>query len=295
MAVAHRPDHLQVEARPLLDALRFQQLAVALERGNPRVQFGLNAADRTVVPVRRNQVVCVGVDRDLGQAAQRPAGQRIDLVDGVHLVAEEFDAQALVLRRRRKNLDDVPPHAKRPAVKIQVVALVLDLDELLQDRLAPDLHTLFQVQQHVVVHLGRAETVDARDRGHDDDVVPLEQRPRGRVPHPIDRIVDRGVLGNVGVGGGDVGLRLVVIVVADEVLHRVLGEEALELAIELGRQGLVVDHDQRGLLDALDHVRERKCLAGTGHAQQHLVRQPPAQAVHKRLDGLRLIPRRLKV
>ena len=48
----------------------------------------------------------------------------------------------------------------------------------------------------------------------------------------------------IGVGRGDVGLGLVVVVVADEVLHRVLREELLELAVELGRQGLVGGDDQ---------------------------------------------------
>src|SRR5439155_23018046 len=88
---------------------------------------------------------------------------------------------------------------------------------------------------------------------------------------------------------------LVVVVLADEVLNRVLQEEALELAIELGRQRLVVDDDQRGLLDALDHVGEGEGLAGSGHAQQNLVRQPAIDTLRERINRLRLIPRRLKI
>ena len=65
---------------------------------------------------------------------------------------------------------------------------------------------------------------------------------------PVDLFVDGGVFLDVHVGLGDVGLRLVVIVVADEVLHRVVREELLELAVELGRQGLVVGQTRVGTL-----------------------------------------------
>jgi hypothetical protein len=53
----------------------------------------------------------------------------------------------------------------------------------------------------------------------------------------VDLLVDVGVLGDVGVGARDVGLRLIVVVVADEVLDGVLGEELAELAVELGLLG----------------------------------------------------------
>ena len=48
---------------------------------------------------------------------------------------------------------------------------------------------------------------------------------------------------------GNVGLRLVVVVVADEVLDRVLGKEPAELLEELRGERLVVDHHQRRPVD----------------------------------------------
>jgi hypothetical protein len=45
------------------------------------------------------------------------------------------------------------------------------------------------------------------------------------VAEAIDLVVDRGVLLDVEVLGRDVGLGLVVVVVGDEVLDRVVGEE----------------------------------------------------------------------
>ena len=66
------------------------------------------------------------------------------------------------------------------------------------------------------------------------------------VAEPVDLVVDRGVLLDVEVLRRDVGLGLVVVVVADEVLDGVLGEELAELVAELRRQRLVVgDHQRR--------------------------------------------------
>ena len=102
-------------------------------------------------------------------------------------------------------------------------------------------------EHHPVIRLGRSEAVDARHRRDDERVAPLEQRARRGVPHPVDLFVDRRFLLDVGVGLRDVRLRLVVVVVRDEVLDGVVREEPLELLVELRRQRLVVrEHERRG-------------------------------------------------
>ena len=118
---------------------------------------------------------------------------------------------------------------------------------------------------------GIAQAVDARDRGHDQHVAAAQQRRRGRQAQPVDLLVDLRVLLDVGVGARKVGFGLVVVVVADEVLDRVVREELLELAVELGGQRLVVRHHQRRAVDSLDDLGHDVGLAGAGRAQKRLV------------------------
>jgi len=92
---------------------------------------------------------------------------------------------------------------------------------------------------------------------------------------------------------GDIGLGLVVVVVGDEVLDRVLGEELLELAVELGGQGLVVGDDQGRALDALDDIGDREGLAGACGAEEHLALEPLLDARGELVDGDGLIAGRL--
>ena len=163
----------------------------------------------------------------LVELPQRLAAQRIDLGDRLDLVAEELDAQRPLLLVGRKDLDHVAAHPEGAAVEVEVVALVLDLDQLAQQRVAVDALAALEEHQHVEVRLGRAEAVDAGDAGDDDDVVALEQRLGRRVAHLVDLVVDGRVLLDVGVGGRDVGLRLVVVVVADEVATALSGKSSL--------------------------------------------------------------------
>ncbi len=140
-----------------------------------------------------------------------------------------------------------------------------------------------------MVGLGGAQAVDAGDGGHDDYVLAVEQGACGGVAHPVNGFVDGGVFLDVEVGLGDVGLRLIIIVVADKILHRVVREELLELAVELGRQGLVGGQDQGGQVQFGHGVGDGKGLAGPGDPQQHLVGIPVPNPRHQFSDGLGLV------
>ena len=174
-------------------------------------------------------------------------------------------------------------------MKVDVVALVLDLHEPAQHLVAGKLPALLQQEHHPVVGLRRAEAVDAGDAGDDDDVAALQKRAGRRVAQLVDLLVDGRVLLDVGVRAGDVGLGLIVVVIADEILHRVFGEEGLELPVELGGQRLVVGQDEGRALHGLNDVGDREGLARAGHAEKHLVPGAFRDARHEAFDGLRLI------
>ena len=206
---------------------------------------------------RGRDVVAVGEDADEEEVGRFLAGERIELGDGFDLVAEQRDAPGGVLVVGGEELDGVAADAEGAADEAGVAALVLQLGEGAEQLALVDRLALAQVEGHGGVVLDRADAVDAGDRGDDDDVVALEQRARGRVAHAVDLLVDGRFLLDVGVGARDVGLGLVVVVVGDEVLDRVVGEEALELAVELGGEGLVGGEDERRALGARDGLRHR--------------------------------------
>ena len=201
------------------------------------------------------------------------ARERVEVRDLLHLVAEERDA----IRRlhvRRLHLDEVALHAEAAAPENGVVAHVLALDQLAQHLVAVVRLPHLEHQHALAPLLRRAEAVDARDGRDDDDVAAREERGRRREPKPRDVVVPGRVLLDVEVGLRDVRLGLEVVVVRDEVLDGVLGEELAELVAELRRERLVVRDHERGPLELLDRPRHRRRLARPGRAEDRLEAVP---------------------
>ncbi len=288
-AEAHLGEQLEIVARALLQALRLEQLVLALEHREPLGQLGADRLDRALHDLLARHVVARGVDRHALESAQHGAAEGIDLGEGLHHVAEELDADRPRLLVGGEDLHHVAPHPEGAAVEVVVAALVLHVDQLAQHDVALDPGLAVEEDEHVEVARRRAQAVDAGHARHHDDVVALEQRLGGGVAHLVDLVVDGGVLLDVGVGRGDVGLGLVVVVVADEVAHGVVGEERAELVVELRRQRLVGRDHEGGPVQVGDHVRDGEGLAAPGDAEQDLVRRPRAHALGEGGDRLRLI------
>ena len=129
-ADAGRFQHLQVEQRALLQPLRFQQAAGVVQLVEPPFQLGLDALDRLDQRRPRRDVVRVGVDLHELQLVGLLAGERIELVDRFHLVAEQVHPPGAVLVVRREDVDAVAAHPERAAREIAGGALVLRGDQV---------------------------------------------------------------------------------------------------------------------------------------------------------------------
>ena len=262
-AAAGRFHHFEIEGGALLQPLRFQQAPLVVELVEPHLQLALDRLDRLHQRRPRRHIMRVGVDLDEFELVLLVAGERIELLDILHGVAEQIHAPGAVFIVRRENVDDVAAHAERAAGEIGLRALVLQRHEIGDQLALVDALALLQRKGHRGIGLDRADTVDAGHRGDDDDVVALQQRARRRMAHAVDLLVDRGILLDVGVGARHVGFRLVVVVIGDEILDRIVGEEILELAIELRGQRLVRRQDQGRALRRLDHLGHGVGLAAS--------------------------------
>ena len=194
-----RLHHLQIESAALLQALGFEQLALALQLLEPQAEVVLDVLDRLHDRRLGGDVVGVGVEVGLLQLGRLLPGQGVDFPDALDFVAEERQAPGAVLEVGREDLDGIAPDAEGAALEADVVAPVLQLDEAAQHLLLRDLRADFEQQGHGGVGLRRSHAVDAGNRGDDDDVAALEQGPGRRVAHAVDLLVDGGFLVDVGV------------------------------------------------------------------------------------------------
>ena len=170
-----------------------------------------------------------------------------------------------------------------------VVAVVLNVDELQEQLVALDRVALFEVDHHPLVIGRRPQAVNARDASDDDDVLTAHECGRGGQAQAVDIVVDERVFFDVDVALRNVRFRLVIVVIADEIMHRIMRQKRLELLVKLSRQRLVVRQHQRRLADASDDVRGRERLARAGDAEQRLAILPGFETGDDLLDRLRLI------
>ncbi len=286
-------DHLQIEGGALIEPLRFQQFAFAMKLLKTHLEFGLDAVDRLVKRRTRRDIVAGGIDADLFQLLHLLAGQRIEFLNALDLVAEHIDAPRAVFIVRREDFDDIAAPAESAALEGLIIALVLQGHQIgaqlaFIDRLADR-----QVEGHGRIGFDRTDTIDTGDRGDNDHIIPFQNGAGGRVAHPVDLLIDRRVLLDEGIGARHIGFRLVVVVIGDEILDGIIRKEGLELAIELGGQGLVVRHDQGRTLGLLDDLGHGEGFTRSGHPQQNLIMLALGYAFQQVGDGARLIAGRL--
>ena len=287
-AKSHGLQHLKIIVHAHLQPLGLKQLALLLELLQALAQLLLDGFDG-VLHLRARRYVMGGRPNGKGLIGlQNLACYVVDLGNLFYLITPELHANR-VIRIRREDVQVVPPYTERAALQLVVVAIVLDVDKVMDHLIA--IHLLLLVREHGharVIH-GAADAVDAADRRHHDDVAPGKERAGGGMAQLLHLFVDGGVLLDERVRRGHVRFGLIIIVVADEIHHGVVGEELLQLACKLSGKRLVRRHDERGALHRLDGFRHGECFARARNAQKRLIPQPFLYALCQLLDGLRLI------
>src|SRR5258706_126790 len=258
-----------------------------------RVQLVLDRLDGRLDAVFRHHVVDGGVDEDLVLAAQELAGQRVDHVDVADLIAEEFDAIGELFVRRLQ-LNHVAANAERAALEVDIIARVLEVDQLSEHLVAIRFHAFADRQHASLVFDRRAEPENAAYRRDEQHVIAADQIARGAESKPIQIIVPTRIFLDVNVALRDVRFRLVIVVITDEVSDGVVRKEILELLVELSRESLVMADDKRRLLHARHRLRHRKGLARAGHAHERLETLALHDSRRELVNRLRLIALRLK-
>src|SRR5256885_6536545 len=294
VAVADGAHHFDIKHGALDDALGFDEFSLLLQFFFPPLEFFLNGDDGALALSLRHDVVIFGINRHafhIFLASTDCAGNRVELADYVDLIAEHFDAIGLVFIGGI-DFDDVAANAESSATEV-FAALIEAVDEAAEERFASSLLAFFEHDEHAVVGVGRTDAVNAADGGNDDDVAAFEERACGAHAEFVEFVVDGGFFFDVDVGGGDIGFRLIEIVVADEILDGIFREKVFELVIELRGEGFVVRENERGAVGAGDDAGHGKRFAGTGDAKKDLMLVTGVETAGKKIDGGRLIAARL--
>ena len=265
-AISQLPHHFHVIFRPLADALSLYQHLIVIEIFYLVLQFLPDLAQGPVHLLLGGDIVAGGVNGHMVQYPVHRTGEGVKVGDPVDLIPEELHPDGVVLIVGGVDLHRVPPHPEAVPLKGHVIPLVAVLHQTAQQLVPVPLRPLTQRDHHLGEVIRLAQAVNAGHGGHHDHVPPLQQGAGSGQPQAVDLIIGRCVLGNIGIRMRDIGLRLVVIVVGDKILHGVVREKLLEFRTKLGRQSFIVGQHQRRPLDLLNDLGHGVGLAGAGDA-----------------------------
>ena len=195
---------------------------------------------------------------------------------------------------RRKNIDHIAAHTKNPTMEIDFVALILHFDQALDDFPLPHAVTDSHGQNHFVILVAIADTVNTRNRRDNDAIAAFQQAFGRRKAHLLDMIVDRRVFLDKQITSRNIGFRLIVVVVRNEVLNRVFRKELPKLGIQLCRQRLVRCQNQRRAPGLRDDIGHGVSFPGPGYTQQGLKRKAIANSFNQLGDRIGLVACRQK-
>ena len=163
------------------------------------------------------------------------------------------------------------------------------MDKVAQNLVAVVNVALLDADHQVEVFARATQTVNAAHGSDDDDIAAGEEVCRCAQAELVDFVVDACVFFDERVRVRNVRFGLEVVVIADEVFHRVVREERLEFLVKLGGQRFVVREDERWLADILDDVCHRECFAGARHAEERLELFAVFETFSQFFNGLRLV------
>ena len=286
-------DHLQVVQRAFLKALGFEVFGLFGEELLLLFEVLLDFPHGLIGGGFAGDKQISWVNDDVVKPVQPRPRFRINGFQLLNLIAPKMYTQRVV-GVGEENINGIALDPEGSAFELRTRAAVQPADQCVEEGVAAPFLSHLQ-WNHALVKLHRvADAVDAADGGDDDDVAPAaEQRRGGAQSELFDFLVDGEVFLDVGVGRGDVRLGLVIVVVADEVLHEVVGEEFLELAVELSGEGLVVAQNQGGPSGLCDDVGHREGLAGPRDAEEGLRLGSVVDPLYQIGDSLGLIAGRL--
>ena len=230
------------------------------------------------------------VDGYVVSEAQNFTRYRVHFLDRFNLVTEKLYTDCHVAARR-ENIDCIAANPEGTALERQIVSLVLDVNQLSEHRLSVLFHARTQGQHLVFVVERATETIDAGYGSDDYYIAPFRKCRSRRVAQLFNLRIDVGILFDICVGARNIGLRLVVIIIAYEIFDCVFGEEFLEFAVKLCRKGFVVGNHQGGFVHLFDDTRHGKGLSRTGYAHQRLVARSGKDTLCQFIYCLRLVAR----
>ena len=167
----------------------------------------------------------------MAQFALNLSCQKINLRDPFNLISKKLCSDCIIFRDCRKDFQYIASYTEGSTLKIHIISIVLNLNQLRNDLIPVLDHTWPQRDHHLLIINRWTQSIDARYASHNNHISSLRQCSCRRVSKLINLIIDGRILCNVGVRRWDIGFWLVVVIVGYKVFYRIIGKELFKFAV----------------------------------------------------------------
>ena len=161
--IAQLLHHFNVIVRALANALSLEQFIVFFKITHTLIAFDPNAFDRRGHFFSRRHIMAGRIDRRMIQDPRRLPCDHVDLADSIHFIPKELDPDGAIIGIGRENLQRVAANPKLVALKSDVVALIANVDQLMQQLVKISCLTRAERNHHIGIVDRIAQAVNAGD------------------------------------------------------------------------------------------------------------------------------------
>lgn len=288
-AIAEFFDHLHVVGDALLQSVSLGLFASFAEGKGLLYKVVLNMTDGIGHLVFGGNEEVGGEEGCLLKVGEGVGRGGVDGFNALDLVAKEGEAEGVIFVGH-KDIYGVSLDTKAASVELHLVADILRILKLAHEGGGRNELTYCNFNNSAKEIVGVAQTIEAGDGGDDDDVPSARHECHGGAETQLVEFLIYGqVFFYIGIGGGNVGLGLIIVVVRDEVLNGIVWEEGFELLIELGRQSLVVAEHKGWLVGLSNDIGNGESLARARDTEQGLMTFATVDAIDELAYGLGLV------
>lgn len=227
LTITEFENHLDIVVDAFGQALGFERSSFAFKLIDTKTEVVPDVVDSHPYTLLAGYEDRSGVDVEFVERVYFAAGNRFDGQEFVDLVAPKDDAQCEILVSE-KDVHRITLDAEITSVEFYLVTDILSVDEIKEKGVADVVCAFLQRNKIGIERIGVSHAVDTGHRA-DDHHVPSsgKQRRNGGESEFVNLVVDGEVLLDIGIGGGDIGFWLVIVVVGDKILDLVVRKEPL--------------------------------------------------------------------
>ena len=187
------------------------------------------------------------------------------------------------------DINHIAPDTELSPFKINIIPLILHINKPGYYLIPSNSHPSLYLKRHLPVLFRHPYAVYARYTRHDYYIITRKQRSCGRKPKPINILIYGGILRYICICLRKIAFRLIIVIVADKILHRIIGEEFLEFVVELRRKCLVMGYYKHRPLPSGYCIGYSESLSRTCNAKQCLMLLTIQKTRDQRIYRFRLI------